>query len=80
MSSFCKCKRLKAGWDFRYAQQVTAHDAARDGFSLEETIDFMQQMGAMVGYAVTVVCEPSNAADGHQRAPDADRGGANAQG
>jgi regulator of RNase E activity RraA len=49
------------GWE-----QITAHDAARDGFNLEETTDFMPQMGAMVGYAVTVVCEPSNAA--HKRA------------
>ena len=45
------------GWE-----QITEHDAGRDGFNLEETIDFMPQMGAMVGYAVTVVCEPSNLA------------------
>lgn len=48
------------GWE-----QITRRDAARDGFNLEETTDFMPQMGAMVGYAVTVVCEPSNAA--HKR-------------
>jgi len=44
------------GWE-----QITKHDAGRDGFNLEETVDFMPQMGAMVGYAVTVVCEPGNA-------------------
>lgn len=43
------------GWE-----QITAHDAGRDGFNLEETTDFMPQMGAMVGYAITVVCEPGN--------------------
>ena len=43
------------GWE-----QITAHDAARDGFNLEETRDFMPQMGPMVGYAVTVVAEPGN--------------------
>ena len=48
------------GWE-----QITAHDAAREGFNLEETNDYMPQMGAMVGYAVTVVCEPSNVA--HKR-------------
>lgn len=53
------------GWE-----QITRHDAAHDGFNLEETTDFMPQMGAMVGYAVTVVCEPSNPA--HKRnTPDA---------
>lgn len=45
------------GWE-----QITKHDAGRDGFNLEETVDYMPQMGAMVGRAVTVVCEPSNAA------------------
>jgi len=43
------------GWE-----QITRHNAARDAFNLEEVRDFMPQMGVMVGYAVTVVCEPSN--------------------
>lgn len=43
------------GWE-----QITQCDAAADGFNLEETWDFMPQMGPMVGYAVTVVIEPSN--------------------
>jgi len=43
------------GWE-----QITKHDAGHDGFNLEETLDFMPQMGAMVGYAITVVCEPGN--------------------
>jgi 4-hydroxy-4-methyl-2-oxoglutarate aldolase len=43
------------GWE-----QITQHDIAKECFNLEETVDFMPQMGPMVGYAVTVVIEPSN--------------------
>jgi regulator of RNase E activity RraA len=42
------------GWE-----QITKHDASATGFNLEETRDYMPQMGPMVGYAVTVVFEPS---------------------
>jgi regulator of RNase E activity RraA len=51
------------GWE-----QLTSRDAGRVGFNLEETRDFMPQMGSMVGRAVTVVIEPGNPA--HQN-PDA---------
>jgi regulator of RNase E activity RraA len=55
------------GWE-----QITRRDPASDGFSLEETHDFMPHMGPMVGYAVTVVIEPSN--PGHRLdQPDANR-------
>ncbi len=43
------------GWE-----QLTKRDPAADAFNIEETRDFMPQMGPMVGYAVTVVIEPSN--------------------
>lgn len=43
------------GWE-----QITKRNPAGDAFNLEETRDFMPQMGPMVGYAVTVVIEPSN--------------------
>lgn len=43
------------GWE-----QITKHDRARDAINLEEVRDFMPQMGPMVGFAVTVVVEPSN--------------------
>ncbi len=43
------------GWE-----QITRHNAGAEGFNLEETRDFMPQMGPMVGYAVTLVIEPSN--------------------
>ena len=43
------------GWE-----QITKRDRSSDGINIEETRDFMPQMGPMVGYAVTVVIEPSN--------------------
>jgi len=51
------------GWE-----QITRRNAGADCFNLEETRDFMPQMGPMVGYAVTVVIEPSNAA--HRKNPN----------
>ncbi len=44
------------GWE-----QITKRNPCADAFNIEETRDFMPQMGPMVGYAVTVVVEPSNA-------------------
>ena len=43
------------GWE-----QITKRDVTKHGINLDETRDFMPQMGPMVGYAVTVVIEPSN--------------------
>lgn len=43
------------GWE-----QITTHNASADAFNIEEVHDFMPQMGPMVGWAVTVVIEPSN--------------------
>ena len=43
------------GWE-----QITKHDRTCDAFNLEETRDFMPQMGPMVGYAVTIVIQPGN--------------------
>ena len=43
------------GWE-----QITRRNAAKEGFNLEETRDFMPHMGPMVGYAATVVIEPGN--------------------
>jgi 4-hydroxy-4-methyl-2-oxoglutarate aldolase len=44
------------GWE-----QITRRDITKTGINLEETRDFMPQMGPMVGYAVTLVIEPGNA-------------------
>lgn len=43
------------GWE-----QITKADVAAEAFNLEETRDFMPQMGPMVGFAVTVVIQPSD--------------------
>lgn len=43
------------GWE-----QITGRDCSRECFNLEETVDFMPQTGPMIGYAVTLVIEPSN--------------------
>ncbi len=43
------------GWE-----QITRHDAGREGFNCEACQDFMPETGPMVGYAVTVVIEPSS--------------------
>lgn len=43
------------GWE-----QITGRNAAREGCNVEETRDFMPQMGPMCGYAVTLVIEPTN--------------------
>jgi regulator of RNase E activity RraA len=52
------------GWE-----QITRRDR-RTCFNLDETRDFMPDLGPMVGRAVTVVCQPGEAE--HQRAaPDA---------
>ena len=51
------------GWE-----QITDRDPAAAAFNLEEVRDFMPQMGPLVGYAVTVVIEPSNAAHKAQAA------------
>lgn len=43
------------GWE-----QITKRDVTKDGINLEETRDFMPQMGPMIGYAVTLAIEPGN--------------------
>jgi 4-hydroxy-4-methyl-2-oxoglutarate aldolase len=43
------------GWE-----QINARDPGRECFNLEPTIDYMPEMGTMIGYAVTLVIEPGN--------------------
>ena len=61
-SDLLQLKRWNTPTIYNGWEQITRHDASAVGFNLEETRDFMPQMGPMVGYAVTVVCEPSKAA------------------
>ena len=56
------------GWE-----QITQSNIAADGFNLEPTTDFMPQMGPMVGYAITMVIEPSNPAHKEKYDPRAYR-------
>jgi len=53
-------KRWNTPTIFNGWEQITRHDPGKDGFNIEEARDFMPHMGPMVGYAVTVVVEPSN--------------------
>ena len=59
-SELLKLKRWNTPSLYNGWEQVTKHNHAADAFNFEETRDFMPQMGPMVGYAVTVVIEPSN--------------------
>lgn len=59
-SDLLQLKRWNTPTIYNGWEQITRQDPAADAFNLEETRDFMPQMGPMVGYAVTVVIEPSN--------------------
>lgn len=52
-------KRWNTPTIFNGWEQITHQDICQ-GFNLEEVHDFMPQMGVMVGYAVTVVIQPSH--------------------
>ncbi|WP_127586502.1 RraA family protein [Paenibacillus koleovorans] len=68
-SELLKLKRWNTPTIYNGWEAITRHDR-RTQFNKEETRDFMPQMGPMVGYAITVVFEPSNPA--HPKAnPDA---------
>jgi regulator of RNase E activity RraA len=60
-SDLLQLKRWNTPTIYNGWEQITKHDSAVSAFNIEETRDFMPQMGPMVGYAVTVVIEPSNA-------------------
>ncbi len=55
-----RLKRWNTPTIFNGWEQITKHNVVKDGISLEESRDFMPQMGPMVGRAVTVTFEPSN--------------------
>lgn len=59
-SDLLKLKRWNTPTIYNGWEQITRHDTTKGWFNLDETRDYMPQMGPMVGYAVTVVCEPSN--------------------
>jgi len=55
-----KLKRWNTPAVYNGWEQVTDHNVAEGHFNLENVTDFMPDMGPMVGYAVTLVIEPSN--------------------
>ena len=59
-SELLQLKRWNTPTIYNGWEQITKHDAGRECFNLEEVHDFMPQMGPMIGYAVTLVVEPSN--------------------
>lgn len=61
-SELLQLKRWNTPTIYNGWEQITNSDSGKDGFNLEETVDFMPQMGPMVGYAITVVIEPGNPA------------------
>jgi len=65
-SDLLELKRWNTPTIYNGWEQITRHDVGAEGSNLEEVRDFMPQMGPMVGYGVTMVCEPSNPA--HRKA------------
>ena len=61
-SDLLQLKRWNTPTIYNGWEQITKRNPCADAVNLEETRDFMPQMGPMVGYAVTVVIEPSNPA------------------
>lgn len=61
-SELLQLKRWNTPTIYNGWEQITKQDPAADGFNLESVIDYMPQMGPMVGYATTVVIEPSQSA------------------
>ena len=59
-SELLELKRWNTPTIYNGWEQITSRDSGKEGFNIEETRDFMPQMGPMVGYAVTVTIEPSN--------------------
>lgn len=60
-SELLQLKRWNTPTIYNGWEQTTKHNPALDAFNLEETHDFMPNMGPMVGYAVTCVIQPGNA-------------------
>lgn len=59
-SELLQLKRWNTPTIYNGWEQITKRDHCSDAVNIEETRDFMPQMGPMVGYAVTLVIEPGN--------------------
>ncbi|TBL81081.1 RraA family protein [Paenibacillus thalictri] len=58
-SELLQLKRWNTPTVYNGWEQITNYDR-RTCFNREETKDYMPHMGVMIGYAVTVQCQPSN--------------------
>ena len=67
-STLLQLKRWNTPTIYNGWEQITQHDRTKDGFNPEPTTDYMPEMGPMVGYAVTVVIEPSNPSHAENKA------------
>ena len=61
-STLLQLKRWNTPTIYNGWEQITKHERTEAGFNPEPTTDYMPEMGPMVGYAVTLVIEPSNPA------------------
>ncbi len=61
-SKLLKLKRWNTPTIYNGWEHITKHEISKDVFNMEETRDFMPQMGPMVGHAITVTFEPSKKA------------------
>lgn len=59
-SKLLQLKRWNTPTIYNGWEQITRHKRTGPFYNIEETQDFMPQMGPMVGYAVTLVIEPGN--------------------
>jgi len=59
-SELLELKRWNTPTIYNGWEQITKKDSGKECFNLEETRDYMPHMGPMVGYAITLVIEPSN--------------------
>src|SRR5437868_3840725 len=60
MEELLQLARLNTPTIYNGWEQITKRNPGREGFNLEPLIDFTPELGAMVGYAVTLVVEPGN--------------------
>ncbi len=59
-SDLLKLKRWNTPTIYNGWEAITQHDRTRGFFNLEQTSDYMPEMGPMIGYAVTVRIRPSD--------------------
>ncbi len=60
MGTLLKLQRFNTPAVYNGWEQITRRDASREGVNLVPLTDMMPEKGPMVGYAVTLVVEPSN--------------------